>query len=78
MRVGPHIFRNKILIMLYIKEFLVMLVLAVIVVGNLGDVIYDYREGASTAHLLMELAIAIVSFALIGDGIQQMMVEDSA
>ncbi len=51
--------------MLYIKEFLIMLVLAVIVIGNLGDVIYDYREGASTAHLLMELSIAIVSFALI-------------
>jgi DNA-binding NarL/FixJ family response regulator len=51
--------------MLYIKEFLIMLVLAVIVIGNLGDVIYDYREGASTAHLLMELSIAIISFALI-------------
>ena len=35
------------------------------VVGNLGDVIYDYREGASVAHILMELSIAIVSFALI-------------
>lgn len=51
--------------MLYIKEFIVMLVLAIIVAGNLGDVIYDYREGASTAHLLMELSIAIVSSALI-------------
>ncbi|MGB5486309.1 MAG: LuxR C-terminal-related transcriptional regulator [Lysobacterales bacterium] len=51
--------------MLYIKEFLAMLVLAIIVIGNLGDVIYDYREGASITHLLMELFIAIVSFALI-------------
>lgn len=51
--------------MLYIREFLAMLILAIVVVGNLGDVIYDYREGASTAHLLMELSIAIVSFALI-------------
>jgi len=42
-----------------------MLILAVIVAGNLGDVIYDYREGASTAHLLMELSIAIISSALI-------------
>jgi len=42
-----------------------MLVLAIIVAGNLGDVIYDYREGASTAHLLMELSIAIVSSGLI-------------
>jgi len=51
--------------MLYIKEFIAMLVLAIIVAGNLGDVIYDYREGASTAHLLMELSIAIVSSGLI-------------
>ena len=51
--------------MLYIKEFLVVFVLAVIVVGNLGDVFYDYREGASIMHVLMELSIAIVSFALI-------------
>lgn len=42
-----------------------MLVLAIIVIGNLGDVIYDYREGASITHLLMELSIAIISFALI-------------
>ena len=51
--------------MLYIKELIAMLILAVIVAGNLGDVIYDYREGASTAHLLMELSIAIISSALI-------------
>ena len=42
-----------------------MLVLAIVVVGNLGDVVYDYREGASLAHVLMELTIALVSFALI-------------
>ena len=51
--------------MLYIKELMAMLILAVIVAGNLGDVIYDYREGASMAHLLMELSIAIISSALI-------------
>ena len=51
--------------MLYIKEIIVVLVLAVIVAGNLGDVFYDYREGASIGHILMELSIAIVSFALI-------------
>ncbi len=51
--------------MLYIKEIIAMLILAIIVAGNLGDVFYDYREGASTAHLLMELSIAIVSSALI-------------
>ena len=51
--------------MLYIKELMAMLILTVIVAGNLGDVIYDYREGASMAHLLMELSIAIISSALI-------------
>jgi len=51
--------------MLYIKELMAMLILAVIVAGNLGDVFYDYREGASTAHLLMELSIAIISSTLI-------------
>lgn len=51
--------------MLYIKEIIVMSILAVVVAGNLGDVIYDYREGASMAHIFMELAIAVVSFALI-------------
>ena len=51
--------------MLYIKEFLAVLVLAVVVIGNLGDVFYDYRKGASVTHILMELSIAIISFALI-------------
>ena len=51
--------------MLYIKEILAMLVLAIVVIGNLGDVYYDYREGASMSHLLVELTIAIVSFILI-------------
>ena len=57
--------QEKIDTMLYIKEFLAVLVLAVVVIGNLGDVFYDYREGASIAHVLMELSIAIISFALI-------------
>lgn len=51
--------------MLYIKEFIAVFILAIVVVGNLGDVFYDYREGASIPHVLMELSIAIVSFALI-------------
>ncbi len=51
--------------MLYIKEILAILILAIVVAGNLGDVFYDYREGASMAHLLMELFIAVVSFTLI-------------
>jgi len=51
--------------MLYLKEFLIILILAVVVAGNLGDVAYDYREGASMTHIAMELSIAILSFALI-------------
>jgi DNA-binding CsgD family transcriptional regulator len=51
--------------MLYFKEFLIILILAVVVAGNLGDVAYDYREGASMTHIAMELSIAILSFALI-------------
>ena len=51
--------------MLYIKELIAMFVLAIVVAGNLGDVIYDYREGASVAHILMELTIAIISSVLI-------------
>ena len=57
--------RGKTHTMLYIKEFLAMVLLAIVVAGNLGDVIYDYSEGASVAHILVELTIAIVSFALI-------------
>jgi hypothetical protein len=51
--------------MLYIKEILAILVLTIVVAGNLGDVFYDYREGASMSHLLMEFFIAVVSFTLI-------------
>ena len=51
--------------MLYIKEFFIILILAIVVAGNLGDVLYDYREGASMTHIAMELSIAIMSFALI-------------
>ena len=51
--------------MLYIKEFIAVFILAIIVAGNLGDVFYDYREGASVAHIIIEAFIAVVSFALI-------------
>ena len=51
--------------MLYIKEFVAVLILAIIVVGNISDVVYDYQGGASTAHILIELLVALVSFALI-------------
>lgn len=51
--------------MLYIKEIIAMLILVIVVAGNLGDVFYDYSEGASFTHILMELFIAIVSAGLI-------------
>lgn len=51
--------------MLYFKEILIILILTVVVAGNLGDVAYDYREGASMNHIAMELSIAILSIALI-------------
>ena len=51
--------------MLYIKEFFIMVLLAFVVAGNLMDVIYDYREGASVAHLSIELALVAASLLLI-------------
>lgn len=36
--------------MLYINELFIMVLLAFVIVGNLTDVIYDYREGASLAY----------------------------
>ncbi len=51
--------------MLYTKEISIILILAIVIAGNLGDVVYDYREGASMAHIAIELSIAILSFALI-------------
>ena len=42
-----------------------MALLAFVVAGNLVDVIYDYREGASVAHLSIELALVAASFILI-------------
>ena len=51
--------------MLYIKEFFIMVLLAFVVTGNLMDVIYDYREGASVAHLSIELALVAASLVLI-------------
>ena len=51
--------------MLYIKELFIMVLLAFVVVGNLMDVMYDYREGASLAHLTIELALVAASLVLI-------------
>jgi DNA-binding NarL/FixJ family response regulator len=52
--------------MLYIKEVLIILMLAVVVIGSGTDIVHDYREGVDTAHLLIEALVVIVSFALIG------------
>jgi len=51
--------------MLYVKEILIMLLLAFVIGGNLMDVIYDYREGASLAHLAVELSLVAASLVLI-------------
>ena len=51
--------------MLYIKELVIMALLAFVIGGNLIDIIYDYREGASLAHLAVELALIVASFVLI-------------
>ena len=48
--------------MLYIKEFVIMVLLALVIAGNVTDIMYDYREGASLAHLFVELARVFVSF----------------
>jgi len=51
--------------MLYIKELVIMALLTFVIVGNLADVIYDYREGASLAHLAVEFTLVVASFFLI-------------
>lgn len=51
--------------MLYIKEIVIMVLLAFVIVGNLSDVIYDYREGASMAHMIIEGSLVVASFVLI-------------
>jgi len=51
--------------MLYIKELIIMALLAFVVAGSLTDVIYDYREGASIAHLAVELSLVAASLVLI-------------
>lgn len=51
--------------MLYVKEIIIMVLLAFVIGGNLIDVVYDYREGASLPHLSVELALVAASFLLI-------------
>ena len=51
--------------MLYIKEVFILVLLAFVVAGNLTDVIYDYREGASIAHLAVEMSLVAASLTLI-------------
>jgi len=52
--------------MLYIKELIIILMLAVVVFGSGADIVHDYREGAGSAHLIIEAVVVLVSFALIG------------
>jgi len=52
--------------MLYIKEVIIILMLAVVVFGSAADILHDYREGVDAAHLAVEVIVVVVSFALIG------------
>jgi DNA-binding CsgD family transcriptional regulator len=51
--------------MLYIKELFIMLLLCIVIGGNLIDVVYDYHEGASLAHLSVEIVLVLASMVLI-------------
>jgi len=51
--------------MYYRKEILLIAVLSVIILGNLYDVVSDYRNGAQLLHLLKEGAVIAVSTALM-------------
>jgi DNA-binding NarL/FixJ family response regulator len=52
--------------MLYIKELIIILMLAIVVFGSAADIVHDYREGADTTHMAIEAILVIVSFSLIG------------
>ena len=49
----------------YLKEMLFIALLAVIILGNFGDFIVDYGEGASLPHLLKEGAVILASLAML-------------
>ena len=51
--------------MLYFKELIIMLLLTVVVAGTFADVVYDYHEGASVGHLIVEVVLFITSLILI-------------
>jgi DNA-binding CsgD family transcriptional regulator len=51
--------------MLYVKELLFVFLLIVVVVGSVGDIFHDYREGASTGHMAVEALLVAASFVLI-------------
>lgn len=42
-----------------------MFMLAIVVGGNILDIIHDYREGAGATHLAIEGVLVVTSFALI-------------
>lgn len=51
--------------MLYTREFLIIALLSVIILGNLFDFVVDLGHGASTLHLLEEAAIIVISVGVI-------------
>jgi DNA-binding CsgD family transcriptional regulator len=64
--VSPFLPGNPCKHMLYIKELIIILMLVVVVFGSAADIVHDYREGAETAHLVVEAIVVVVSFTLIG------------
>ena len=46
--------------MLYVKELIIILMLAVVVFGDAADIVHDYLEGADTAHLVFEAIVVLV------------------
>lgn len=51
--------------MLYIKELFILFLLLVVVAGSAGDIVHDYREGASVGHMAVESVLVAASFILI-------------
>jgi DNA-binding NarL/FixJ family response regulator len=51
--------------MFYRKEFLLIALLAIIILGNLFDVLTDLGQGAPTLHLFEELVVIVLSAGLM-------------
>lgn len=50
---------------LYKKELFIILMLVIVVLGSAADLFHDLKEGAATAHLVIEAVLIAASFTLI-------------